>query len=748
MTDTLARVRSLIGTAAEWVADPLVLGKGELAIEMKGGVPRIRVGDGIKRFDQLKNAFISSQGDNIDGPLVWGGRAVEYRINTTQSIFGTVLEIKATRQTGTSPSTVHIGAIDAGGTEQLLKWTGNADLVLPNPSTAEHVAIGCNTFYGNNTMWFAPADNEGFTQAAANFVFQCDIPKNINVVLDVNGRITCSAPNLDTHAATKKYVDDQVGGIVVPGGGLTEPAANLLYLRRDGGNMMGSDIQFNKATSNYKVGTRNTVFGTVMDISPATPTGGISSVHIGASDGTSNHDLVWNGKNADLILPNPATAQVMALGCASLYGANTLWFSPADADGLQVGVGAYVFQCDVPNNINVVIDTTGHISCADPNTAGQAATKRYVDAEIAKGASTSSITKAQADGWYVPRDGSRNLTAGKLRFDTAGGKAYDIQTSHNIFGSNFKIKAIDDLGATSITLSSTGRTAAGDDEEHPLLWSSQAELILPNPDNTEAMAIGCVDFLGQNTLEFAHAKAGGLDPNGVGAYVFQQGSGEFCSMSQGQIATTATAPTAASHLTRKDYVDRKTWAASAITSGTLAVARLPRGTTSTTVATGDHNHNMQYVRIGDPSLANQPNQNVLGTIRANQLAASNIVNATTLTTFLGVIVPGSASDRALKENIKPVTYGLTEVMSLAPSTFDFKTMAGGGKNNYGFVAQDLQRVMPDLVHSIDLPTNAPGADPSLPSNVLGYEPFYLIPVLTKAIQELKAEFDTYVAAHP
>lgn len=55
MTDTLARMRQLIGTTAQWSANDLVIGDGEIALERQSdGMMGFRVGDGVKRFSQLR----------------------------------------------------------------------------------------------------------------------------------------------------------------------------------------------------------------------------------------------------------------------------------------------------------------------------------------------------------------------------------------------------------------------------------------------------------------------------------------------------------------------------------------------------------------------------------------------------------------------------------------------------------------------------------------------------------------------
>jgi hypothetical protein len=54
MTDTLARMRQILGTTAEWAANDLTLGDGELAAEhLADGTFSLRLGDGSSRFSQL-----------------------------------------------------------------------------------------------------------------------------------------------------------------------------------------------------------------------------------------------------------------------------------------------------------------------------------------------------------------------------------------------------------------------------------------------------------------------------------------------------------------------------------------------------------------------------------------------------------------------------------------------------------------------------------------------------------------------
>jgi hypothetical protein len=88
------------------------------------------------------------------------------------------------------------------------------------------------------------------------------------------------------------------------------------------------------------------------------------------------------------------------------------------------------------------------------------------------------------------------------------------------------------------------------------------------------------------------------------------------------------------------------------------------------------------------------------------------------------------SDITLKENIKPLETGLNEVMKLQPRRFDWKN--GDGKNIAGFIAQEVEEVLPDLVDESKYTD-----EETKKSLKMGD----MIPTLVKAIQELKAEIE-------
>lgn len=95
------------------------------------------------------------------------------------------------------------------------------------------------------------------------------------------------------------------------------------------------------------------------------------------------------------------------------------------------------------------------------------------------------------------------------------------------------------------------------------------------------------------------------------------------------------------------------------------------------------------------------------------------------------------SDASLKENVRNLDVGLDEVLMLEPRRFDWKD--GSKQDVIGFIAQEVQSILPDVI------TESMYNDEE---TKLAINPTELIPVLVKAIQELKAEFDAYKATHP
>jgi len=101
---------------------------------------------------------------------------------------------------------------------------------------------------------------------------------------------------------------------------------------------------------------------------------------------------------------------------------------------------------------------------------------------------------------------------------------------------------------------------------------------------------------------------------------------------------------------------------------------------------------------------------------------------------------GSNSDYRLKENITPMTGALAKIAQLKPVTYKWKL---DGSDGQGFIAHELQAVVPDCVTGEKDAVDADGKP-----KYQGVDTSFLVATLVSAIQELKAEFDAYKATHP
>jgi len=95
------------------------------------------------------------------------------------------------------------------------------------------------------------------------------------------------------------------------------------------------------------------------------------------------------------------------------------------------------------------------------------------------------------------------------------------------------------------------------------------------------------------------------------------------------------------------------------------------------------------------------------------------------------------SDRRLKQDIENINFGLNEIMALSPKSYHLKSQDNlNGENQiilrkrYGFIAQEVQPILPDTITGTETETE-----------YLGLDYNGVLAVAVKAIQELKAEID-------
>ena len=100
----------------------------------------------------------------------------------------------------------------------------------------------------------------------------------------------------------------------------------------------------------------------------------------------------------------------------------------------------------------------------------------------------------------------------------------------------------------------------------------------------------------------------------------------------------------------------------------------------------------------------------------------------------------TSSDYRLKDNIVPMVGALNTVAALKPVTYKWKV---DGSNGQGFIAHELQSIVPDCVTG-----EKDAVDEEGKPVYQGIDTSFLVATLTAAIQELNAKFEEYKAAHP
>jgi len=103
----------------------------------------------------------------------------------------------------------------------------------------------------------------------------------------------------------------------------------------------------------------------------------------------------------------------------------------------------------------------------------------------------------------------------------------------------------------------------------------------------------------------------------------------------------------------------------------------------------------------------------------------------------GSVAYNTTSDYRLKENIQPMTGALEKVAQLKPCTYTWKA---DGSASQGFIAHELQAVVPDCVTGEKDAVNEDGS-----IKPQGIDTSFLVATLTAAIQEQQAIIETLTA---
>jgi hypothetical protein len=125
----------------------------------------------------------------------------------------------------------------------------------------------------------------------------------------------------------------------------------------------------------------------------------------------------------------------------------------------------------------------------------------------------------------------------------------------------------------------------------------------------------------------------------------------------------------------------------------------------------------------------------LGVTTSNTVYMSSLGTGTVYSNG-GTLTNTNPSDERLKENITNVSWGLEQISALRPVSYTWKNNLTNQGTQYGFIAQEVQAVMPELVREFETRN---GEEVVIR---FGLEKDGIYAAMIKAIQELAAQVTT------
>jgi Chaperone of endosialidase len=151
------------------------------------------------------------------------------------------------------------------------------------------------------------------------------------------------------------------------------------------------------------------------------------------------------------------------------------------------------------------------------------------------------------------------------------------------------------------------------------------------------------------------------------------------------------------------------------------------------------------LRVGNRATSNGGTGNIYfttGNDAVNAIFATGTNLGTgTVYSNSGVFTNTNPSDARLKTNVQDLSFGLDFILGLRPVTYDWINDRGNQGTQYGFIAQEVQVLKPELVDEFDAMVNPDSMDSADHQMVkrLGLKKEGIYTALVKAIQELNAK---------
>ena len=339
MATSYARMRQLVGSTAEWAANDIVLGNGEVGVEQVSSSDyRIKIGDGSRAWSALPYASASS--------------------TTINAATQTALDAKLPLAGGTMTGAIVLAADPAAALQPATKQYADAINSALTTSLSGKLDKSGGTMTGAINLAADPAS--ALHPATKQYVDTADALKLAKGGDTMTGFLTLNAdPTSVLHAATKQYVDG--GAYQTSVGGSATYAGKVVKLTSTG----LIDTSMIPVGSAY-LGTINLTLAYALS-------GSYTPGDYYAVSASGTVDSSWNSH----INGAPSTC---GAGQFVIYNANTKW----DLVGDTTSSSAITGKLDKAGGTM----TGALVLAADPAAALQPATKQYADTMLPKAGGT------------------------------------------------------------------------------------------------------------------------------------------------------------------------------------------------------------------------------------------------------------------------------------------------------------------------------------------------------------------------